>query len=130
LACDELRPVRPASPFRTVAPQKAQVSLPDLLLDKHDEEEPTGTAGREHTSAYFCKLKSSSIEEAEKTERQQAEAKAAARIVLTQTVHAAAAALNVADQLLKAIAKALCGSKSTTEEASSSGHSLAGRVKL
>jgi hypothetical protein len=49
----------------------------------------------------------------------QAEAKAAARIVLTQTVHAAAAALNVADQLLKAIAKALCGSKSTTEEASS-----------
>jgi membrane-associated HD superfamily phosphohydrolase len=75
-------------------------------------------------------VKSSSIEEAEKTERQQAEAKAAARIVLTQTVHAAAAALNVADQLLKAIAKALCGSKSTTEEASSSGHSLAGRIKL
>src|SRR5258708_12521285 len=49
----------------------------------------------------------------------QAEAKAAARIVLTQTVHAAAAALNVADQLLKAIAKALCGSKSTTEQPSS-----------
>jgi hypothetical protein len=40
-------------------------------------------------------VKSSSIEEAEKTEGQQAEAKAAARIVLTQTVHAAAAALNV-----------------------------------
>jgi len=53
----------------------------------------------------------------------QAEAKAAARIVLTQTVHAAAAALNVADQPLKAIAKALCGSKSTTEEASSRGTS-------
>lgn len=53
----------------------------------------------------------------------QAEAKAAARIVLTQTVHAAAAALNVADQLPKAIAKALCGSKSTTEEASSRGTS-------
>jgi hypothetical protein len=51
----------------------------------------------------------------------QAEAKAAARIVFTQTVHAAAAAL--ADQLLKAIAKALSGSKSTTEEASSRGTS-------
>jgi dienelactone hydrolase len=29
LACDEHRPVRPASPFRMVAPQKVQVSLPD-----------------------------------------------------------------------------------------------------
>jgi hypothetical protein len=43
------------------------------------------------------------IEEAKKTERQQAEAKFAARIVLTQIVHAAAAAFNVADKLLEAI---------------------------
>jgi uncharacterized membrane protein YccC len=45
------------------------------------------------------------IEEAERTEKQQAEAKFAGTVVLTQTVHAAAAALNVADQLLNAISR-------------------------
>jgi hypothetical protein len=43
------------------------------------------------------------IGEGQKTEKQQEEAKAAAKIVLIQTVHAAAAAFNVADQVLEAV---------------------------
>jgi hypothetical protein len=45
------------------------------------------------------------VDEVQRVEQQQAEAKFAARIVLTQTVHAAAAALNVAGQLLELMAR-------------------------
>ena len=63
-------------------------------------------AVQQQISAQRLEAEQRRTEEIEKTERQQAEAKFAARIVLTQTVHAAAAAFNVADQLLEAIDRA------------------------